>query len=67
MPSQKPQILVRTSGETKNKLQKIAENNKRSVSNMAEIILEEYINNYEKKNGNVNIDVHHNENVNINN
>lgn len=67
MPSQKPQILVRTSEETKFKLQRIAENNKRSVSNMAEIIIENYIENYEKKNGRVSIDIHHNETVNINN
>lgn len=67
MPSQKPQILVRTSEETKIKLQKIAENNKRSVSNMAEIIIENYIESYERKNGSVSIDVHHNKTVNINN
>nr|DAX00852.1 MAG TPA: hypothetical protein [Inoviridae sp.] len=34
---------------------------------MAEIIIENYIENYEKKNGRVSIDIHHNETVNINN
>lgn len=68
MPSQKPQILIRTSEETKHKIQKIAESNKRSVSNMTELIIEDYIKNYEKKNGSINVEIHNNkhiENINI--
>lgn len=51
MPSQKAQILVRTTDENKTKLNIIADKEKRSLSNMAEVILENYIDQYEKENG----------------
>ncbi len=53
MPSTKPKIVIRTDEETISKLDKIAEKENRSRSNMAEQIIKKYINEYEEKNGNV--------------
>ena len=55
MPSQKAQILVRTTDENKTKLNIIADKEKRSLSNMAEVILENYIDQYEKEHGTIEI------------
>lgn len=54
MPSKKPIILCRTNEVIKEKLERIAENEKRSLSNLTEIILENYITEYEKQNGLIN-------------
>lgn len=50
MPSKKPQILIRTTEENKKKIEAIAEEQKRSVSNLMEIIIEEYLRKYEANN-----------------
>lgn len=50
MPSKKPQILIRTTEENKRKIEAIAEEQKRSVSNLMEIIIEEYLKKYETNN-----------------
>lgn len=50
MPSKKPQILIRTTEENKKKIEEIAEEQKRSVSNLMEIIIEEYLRKYETTN-----------------
>lgn len=70
MPSKKPTILCRTSQEIKIKLENIAEKEKRSLSNLTEIIFEKYIEDYEKQHGTINIqnniNVGNNSNGNIN-
>ncbi len=53
MPSTKPKIVIRTDEETISKLDKIAEKENRSRSNMAEQIIKKYINEYEEENRNV--------------
>lgn len=50
MPSKKPQILIRTTEENKKKIEAIAEEQKRSVSNLMEVILEEYLRKYDANN-----------------
>ena len=50
MPSKKPQILIRTTEENKKKIEAIAEEQKRSVSNLMEVIIEEYLRKYEANN-----------------
>lgn len=50
MPSKKTQILIRTTEENKKKIEEIAEEQKRSVSNLMEIIIEEYLRKYETTN-----------------
>lgn len=54
MPSKKPQILIRTTEENKKKIEAIAEEQKRSVSNLMEVIIEEYLRKYEANNKPVN-------------
>lgn len=51
MPSKKPSMLCRTNEETKVKIELIAKKEHRSTSNLIEIILEKYIQDYEKNNG----------------
>lgn len=58
---------LRLDEDIMNKIRAIAEKEDRPLSKQFERITKEYIENYEKRNGNINIDVHHNENVNINN
>lgn len=53
MPSQKPQILIRTQQELIDKLDILAKSENRSRGNLAETILLEYVNNYESKNGKI--------------
>lgn len=53
MPSKKPQILIRTTEENKKKIEAIAEEQKRSVSNLMEVIIEEYLRKYEANNKSV--------------
>lgn len=50
MPSKKPQILIRTNEENKKKLEYIANQEKRSVSNLMEIVIENFLNKYEAEN-----------------
>lgn len=58
---------LRLDEDIMNKLRAIAEKEDRPLSKQFERITRDYIENYEKKNGRVSIDVHHNETVNINN
>lgn len=50
LPSKKPQILIRTNEENKKKLEYIANQEKRSVSNLMEIIIENFLKKYETEN-----------------
>ena len=58
---------LRLDEEIMNKIRAIAEKEDRPLSKQFERITRDYIENYEKKNGRVSIDIHHNETVNINN
>ena len=53
MPSDKPQILIRTDKELIEKLDIIAKKQNRSRANLAETILKDFIVQYEKENGRV--------------
>uniref|UniRef100_UPI004055CB01 hypothetical protein n=1 Tax=Acetatifactor sp. TaxID=1872090 RepID=UPI004055CB01 len=53
MPSDKPQILIRTNKELIEKLDIIAKSCNRSRGNLAETVLLDYVQNYEKQNGNI--------------
>lgn len=53
MPSTKPKIVIRTDEETIEKLDEIAKKENRSRSNMAEQIIKNYLNNYQKTNGKI--------------
>ena len=65
MPSNKAQILVRTSNETKEKLTQLAEQDNRSLSNFIEVILENYIKGLNINTKSVNIGRDNNGNVNM--
>lgn len=54
MPSDKPQILIRTDKELITKLDIIAKKSNRSRANLAETILKQYVEQYEKDNGRIN-------------
>lgn len=54
MPSDKPQILIRTDKELITKLDMIAKKNNRSRANLAETILKQYVEQYEQENGRLN-------------
>lgn len=54
MPSDKPQILIRTDKELINKLDIIAKKNNRSRANLAETILKQYVEQYEQEHGRIN-------------
>lgn len=54
MPSDKPQILIRTDKEFIAKLDIIAKKNNRSRANLAETILKQYVEQYERENGRIN-------------
>lgn len=56
MPSKKPQILIRTNEENKKKLEYIASREKRSVSNLMEIVIENFLNKYEAENGEIKLE-----------
>lgn len=47
MPSKKPILTIRTTQELIDKLQEISEKQNRSMSNMGETIIQEYIKKYE--------------------
>lgn len=53
MPSKKPYIQIRTNTETITKFEKIAEENNRSMSNMGETIIKDYIKTYEAEHGEI--------------
>ena len=53
MPSKKPYIQIRTSETIINKFQLLAEKDNRSMSNLGELIIKKYIEEYEKVNGNI--------------
>ena len=67
MPSNKPKVQAILTNQYHKKLIKIAEKEGRSISQMTARIIEKYIDEYEKKNGSISMDIHHNETVNINN
>lgn len=54
MPSDKPQILIRTDKELINKLDTIAKKQNRSRANLAETILKQYVEQYEQEQGQIN-------------
>lgn len=53
MPSKKPSIAVRTEEITHKKITYIAEEENRSVSNLCEKLIKDYIKIYEMKNGEI--------------
>ena len=55
MPSKKPYIQIRTTEDTIKKFDSIAKKDNRSMSNMGEKIIKDFIENYEKENGEINI------------
>mgnify|MGYP003296179958 CR=1 FL=1 len=55
MTSTKPQILIRTTQEIKDKLEIIAEENNRSVSKEVELLIKRHIKRYEEDNGEIKV------------
>ena len=55
MPSKKPYIQIRTTDQTIKKFEVIAEKNNRSMSNMGETIIKDYIRSYESEHGEIQI------------
>lgn len=55
MPSEKPTIMIRTTKEIKDKFEYICKKERRSMSNQAEKMIVDLIENYELKNGSINI------------
>lgn len=53
MPSNKPQILIRTTEDIKRKIELIAEENNRSVSKEIELLIKKHIKKYEEYNGDI--------------
>ena len=53
MPSNKPKIVIRTDEELIEKFETIAKRENRSMSNLGETIIKQYIDGYEKNNGNI--------------
>lgn len=53
MPSDKPQILIRTEKELIEKLDIIAKKENRSRANLAETVLKEYVKQYEQEHGDI--------------
>lgn len=47
MPSKKPILTIRTTQELIDKLQRLSDKNNRSMSNMAETIIKDYLDNLE--------------------
>lgn len=56
MPSKKPYIQIRTTEETISKFDYIAKENNRSMSNMGETIVKNYIKAYEEEHGEIKIE-----------
>lgn len=55
MPSNKPKIVIRTDPEIIEKFEYIAKKDNRSMSNLGETIIIDFINKFEKNNGTINI------------
>lgn len=55
MPSNKPQMLVRTTEEIKKKTEYIADINNRSVSKEIELLIKKHIQRFEDENGTIKI------------
>lgn len=53
MPSEKPTIMIRTTQEIKDKFEYICKRERRSMSNQAEKMIVDLIENYEDKNGSI--------------
>ena len=53
MPSDKPQILIRTEKELIEKLDIIAKKKNRSRANLAETVLKQYVEQYEQEHGSI--------------
>lgn len=56
MPSNKPQILIRTEENFKKKIEYIADENNRSVSKEVELLIKKHIKQYEEYNGEIKVD-----------
>ena len=54
MPSIKPKIVIRTTDDIIAKFDIIARSQNRSMSNLGETIIKQFIENYETNNGNIN-------------
>lgn len=57
MPSTKPKIVIRTEQSTIDKFQSIADQDNRSMSNLGEKLIKEYIKKYESENGEIKINI----------
>lgn len=66
MPSTKPKIVIRTTDDIISKFEIIAQTENRSMSNLGETIIKQYIDGYEKTNGSINISIGRDNNGNIN-
>lgn len=66
MPSKKKGIMVRPNDEIYIKIEKLAEEENRSMSNLIEYIVKKYIENYEKDHGTINVTLESSNNNNIN-
>lgn len=66
MPTKKPQLKTYIKEEYYNKFKEIAEKNNRTISNMLEQLIIKEINEYENKNGNINVKIGRDNNGNIN-
>jgi hypothetical protein len=59
MPTNKRVFTLRLQEENFDKIKIIAEKNKRSIAMQIEFLIEQYIEEYEKKNGTIRINEHH--------
>lgn len=57
MPSAKPKIVIRTEIDIIEKFQNIAQRDNRSMSNLGEKLIKDYIKKYEHENGKIDIKV----------
>lgn len=53
MPSSKPVIAIRTKQENIDKFKIVADNENRSMGNLAELLIVQYIKKYEEENGEI--------------
>lgn len=65
MPSNKPQLKTYVTEEVATKFKIIADKERRSTSNLLQVLIENKIAEYESKNGSVIININHNENINL--
>lgn len=57
MPSTKPKIVIRTEQSTIDKFLSIAEQDNRSMSNLGEKLIKDYIEKYESENGEIKVKI----------